>query len=300
MNSPIANRYVLITPARNEDAYIEKTIQSVIKQTIPPLKWVIVSDGSTDRTDEIVKGYLKKHKFIQLLRREGDNRRNFGSQVRAINAGYNLMQGLEYDFIGNLDADVSFGDDYYETLLKRFIDNTRLGLAGGFIFEKRNGQFKSRPFNRISSVAHAVQLFRRSCFEDIGGYVPLKYGGPDWHAEVSARRGGWEVKSFPDLPVYHHKPGLSAEGQYKGGFREGRMDYSLGSLPLFEVFRCLARVRRPYGPLYSIYRFAGFSWGYLIREERPVAKDFIEYLRKEQKRRIAMAILHPLHPAAGE
>lgn len=283
--------YVLITPARNEEAYIEKTIQAVISQTILPLKWVIVSDGSTDRTDEIVGRYLNKHPYISLLRRKGDLQRNFGSQVHAINAGYEKMQGLEYDFIGNLDADVSFQRDYYETILKRFQNDVRLGLAGGDIHEKNKGQFKARARNRPTSVAHAIQLFRRECFEDIGGYIPLKYGGPDWYAEVMARKKMWHVQSFPDLPVLHHKPTLTAEGRVKGGFRQGRMDYSLGSSPLFEVFRCLIRVgSRPYG-LYAAIRMSGFMWGYIVREDRPVPNDFIKYLRKEQSNKIVSAIL---------
>lgn len=290
MGSPKEFRYVLITPARNEEAFIENTIRSVISQTILPLKWVIVSDGSTDRTDEIAASYLKDHGFIQLLRREGDKLRNFGSQVDAINAGCKVMQGLQYDFIGNLDADVSFAREYYAQVLNKFMANDRLGLTGGYIFEKKGRDFVSRPFNRTTSVAHAVQLFRRKCFEDVGGYTPLKYGGSDAYAEVMARLKGWEVRSFSDLPVYHHKPTLTAEGKLNGGFREGRMDYSLGSSSVFELFRCLLRVQKPYGPVYAMYRFAGFVWGYLIREERPVSKDFIKYLRKEERRKLVTSV----------
>jgi len=277
-----SSKYVLITPARNEEDYIEKTIRSVIAQTILPMKWIIVSDGSTDRTDDIIGGYLEKHPFIELLRRKGDDRRNFGSQVHAINTGYEKVFGIDYDYIGNLDADVSFPSEYYRILLNRLNSRPRLGLAGGCIYEEQKGQFKPRRSNRTTSVPHAIQLFRRDCFEEIGGYIPLRYGGPDWHAEVMARMKGWEVESFSDLPVNHHKPTLTAEGKLKGGFRQGRMDYSLGSNPLFEVVKCLARVyAKPYG-LFSASRLAGFFWGYLIREKRPVSKEFIKFLRDEQ------------------
>lgn len=276
------SKYVLITPARNEEAYIGKTIQSVVSQTVLPLKWIIVSDGSTDETDNIVKDYLKEYPFIVLLRRTGDTLRNFSSQVFAFNTGYEKLRGLNYDYIGNLDADVSFQPDYYETILKRFLANPRLGLAGGYIYEEQKGQFKSRPGNRTYSVAHAVQLFRRSCFEDVGGYVPLKYGGSDWHAQVMAILKEWEVQAFTDLPVYHHKPTLTAEGNLKGGFRQGRMDHSLGSSPFFEILKCLSRTnRKPYG-LYSACRLAGFYWSYIDREERPVSKDVVKCLRKKQ------------------
>jgi len=290
--------YVLITPARNEEGYIEKTIQSVISQTVTPLKWIIVSDGSTDKTDAIVERYLSTHPFITLLRREGDAVRNFGSQVRAFRAGYEQLYRTDYDYIGNLDADVSFPPHYYETILNRLNANKGLGLAGGCIFEEQEGQFKSRPGNRVHSVANAIQLFRRNCFEEIGGYILLKYGGHDSYAEVMARLKKWEVRAFPDLHVYHHKPTLTAEGRLKGGFRQGRMDYALGSSPIFEVFKCLLRIgAKPHG-LYSISRLSGFMWGYVVREKRPVSRDFITHLRREQTRKIVLAILHPLHPMA--
>jgi poly-beta-1,6-N-acetyl-D-glucosamine synthase len=282
--------YVLITPARNEDAFIEKTIQAVISQTVLPLKWIIVSDGSTDRTDAIVENYLKKNLFMVLLRKKGDVQRNFGSQVRAFNAGYEKMQGLRYDFIGNLDADVSFQPDYYEIMLERFRESPRLGIGGGYIFEEQNEKFASRPSNRTYSVAHAIQLLRRSCFEDIGGYVPLQYGGSDSYAEVMARMKEWQVQAFTDLPVYHHKPTLTSEGKLRGGYRQGKMDYSFGYSPIFETLKCFSRFNvKPYG-LYSAYRFAGYISGYLGREQRPVSKDFMKYLRKEQSRKILAVV----------
>jgi glycosyltransferase involved in cell wall biosynthesis len=285
-NLKMANKYVLITPARNEEAFIERTIQSVISQTILPEVWVIVSDGSTDRTDKIVKSHMKKYKFISFVRRDGDDLRNFGSQVRAFNAGFRKLNGLEYDFIGNLDADVSFQSDYYEAILKKFSDCPRLGLAGGFIFEESNGKFGSRRYNRTYSVAHAVQLFRRSCFEDIGGYVPLRYGGSDSYAEATARFKGWNVKAFPELPVYHHKPTLTAEGMLMGGLRQGKMDYDLGSSIIFELLKCIARTKvKPYG-IYAGYRFAGFISGYFAKEKRGVPKEFIMELRSEQYSKI--------------
>jgi len=278
--------YVLITPARNEEAYIEKTIQAVISQTVLPRKWIIVSDGSTDNTDEIVNKYMEKYYFIKLLSIRGDAQRNFGSQVRAINTGYKQLKHKEYEFIGNLDADVSFEPTYYEHVLEKFRENPKLGLAGGFIYEERNGTFKSRVFNSVISVPHAIQLFRRECYEIIGGYIPMKYGGPDWCAEVMAGMNGWQVESFPELRVFHHKPTLTAEGILRCGFRQGLMDYSVGSHPLFEVFKCISRVKaKPY-LIYASYRMAGFISGYYRKEKKMVSDEFIKYLRREQMQRL--------------
>lgn len=276
--------YALVTAARNEEAYIEKTIKSLIVQTILPERWVIVSDGSTDRTDDIVREYMKKNDFISLICRQGDIKPNFGSQVRAINTGLETLKTAAYAFIGNLDADVSFDSTYYERVLNRFIQNPKLGLAGGFIYERQQEDFLSREFNSVNSVAHAVQLFRRECFESTGGYIALPYGGPDWVAEVTARMRGWEVAAFPELKVYHHKQGSKARGVMKDSFRQGLMDYSVGSHPLFELGKCLKRAKR--NPCEFFSRITGFILAYCRLEKRSVSSEFVNYLRKEQVGRI--------------
>src|ERR1017187_8419322 len=199
-------RFVLASAAYNEDKYIEKLMQSVVNGTRRPLRWVIVSDGSTDRTDEIVKQYAARYEFIRLHRITEDHPRNFAAQAIAINTGFGLLRDLEFDFIGNLDADITLEPTYFDALLDRFEKDSRLGVAGGYIWEEDGGQFRCRKTNSPRSVAHAVQLFRRKCLNDVGGaYIPLPYGGPDWYAEIKARMHDWEVRSFPELKVYHHR-----------------------------------------------------------------------------------------------
>jgi poly-beta-1,6-N-acetyl-D-glucosamine synthase len=287
-NSQITSTpYVLVTAAYNEEAFIEGTILSVIAQTNRPVRWMIVSDGSRDRTDDIVKRYAAQNEFIHLLRITDDHPRNFTAQVDAINAGVAQLKGLDYEFIGNLDADVSMGPEYFEQLLAKFGEDQRLGLGGGFIYEKdKEGRFRSRRTNNSRSVAHAVQLFRRDCFESIAAYVALPYGGPDSHAETMARIKGWRVAAFDELEVYHHRPSGSVGGLLHSSFRQGRMDYSLGYHPLFEVAKSLRRVwMRPY-ILGTLVRLAAFSVSYLFREKRPVSAEFIEFSRREQKQRL--------------
>lgn len=279
--------YVLVTAAYNEEALIESLIASVISQSVLPLKWVIVSDGSTDRTDEIVLDYTKLHSFIELLRIAEDHPRNFEAQANAINAGVARLTRLGYDYIGNVDSDISFGQSYFERLIDRFENDPSLGLAGGFIHEECNGKFQSRKSNRTQSVAHAVQLFRRSCFEAIGShYLPLPYGGPDWHAEVSARMKGWRVQAFPELRVLHHRPTGTAGGLLRYCFRQGLMDYSLGVHPLFEIAKLLPRfMSQPY-VLGGLLRLVGFACGYCRGEKRLVSNEFVEFLRGEQVERL--------------
>ena len=124
------NSYVLITPAHNEEDFIEKTILSVISQTVLPKKWAIVSDGSTDGTDDIIKRYAKQHDWIEFVRLPQHTDRQFAAKVHAFNAGYEKIKHSEYAIIGNLDADISFEKDYIEFLLSKFDENGKLGVAG--------------------------------------------------------------------------------------------------------------------------------------------------------------------------
>jgi poly-beta-1,6-N-acetyl-D-glucosamine synthase len=281
--------YVLVTAAYNERKIIEQVIRSIVAQTVQPYKWIIVSDGSTDGTDEIVKRYAAKHDYIELCRISEDHPRNFAAQVHAINRGLSLLSGSEYEFVGNMDADITLEPDYFEKLLNEFRDDPKLGLGGGTIYERSGkGDFKERRGNNIASVAHACQLFRRECFEQMGGaYFPLPYGGPDTHAEIVARMNCWRVMSFKNLKVFHHRPTGSVGGVLRGKFRQGKMDYSLGTLPLFEVIKLGRRTIMEPFLIGSIVRFAGFLDSYRLREGRAVPDDFVFYLRQEQRQRLA-------------
>ncbi len=239
--------YSLVTSAYNEEKYIEKLLDSVTSQTVPPKKWVIVSDGSTDRTDEIVQSYAERYSFVELYRITEDHPRNLTAQVHAINVGFARLTGVECDFIGNLDSDVSFEKTYFESLLKTLSDHPDVGLAGGYIYEEKNGKFQSRPGNTLTSVAHAVQLFRRQCFEILGGYKPFSWAGADTYAEVSLRMNGWRTESVPELKVFHHRPTGNGFGSWRYKFRGGVMDFYIGTHPLFEIVRVVRRLpAKPY------------------------------------------------------
>jgi glycosyltransferase involved in cell wall biosynthesis len=278
-------RYVLLTAAFNEEAHFAKTLSSVASQTCPPEKWVVVSDGSTDQTDAITLEYAKDHSFIELLRREKDPRHDFASKVHALTAGFEILKSLSFEFIGNLDADISFGPTYFADLFLRFEHEPHLGIAGGSIFEWDGERFRARAGNRTRSVAGAVQMFRRECFEAIGGLLPLPYGGEDWCAEVMARMRGWEVRCFPDLQVNHHRPTGEASGRLRYSYRQGLMDYSLGVHPIFDFIKISRRVR--FGnALGAVARLTGFFLATCRGDKRVVSKEFVEFLRKDQMARI--------------
>ena len=284
-------QYALITPARNEEAFIEKTIQSVISQTIRPQHWIIVNDQSTDRTGEIAQQYADEHDFMQVIHATGDAERNFGSKAKVIEFAYEHLKDKEFDYIGNLDADISFEPEYYEQILGKLEENPKLGLAGGIRYDMHEDEMRLIDPSR-NSVGGPIQLFRRECYEQIGGYVALPYGGIDAVAEICARMNGWEVRSFPEYRVYHHRPtGTAGRSVWSARLRGGYRDYTIGYHILFEFFRMLRRMvtHKPY----VIGASLGFL-GYLIAMfrgfERPVSDEMIEFLHEEQLERLKRII----------
>ena len=277
--------YVLITPARNEEAYIGRTIQSVISQTILPRKWVIVSDGSTDRTDQIVQEHLASNPWMKFVRMPERRDRNFAGKVFCFNAGYESLRNDEYDIIGNLDADISFGPDYFEFLLEKFASQPGLGVAGT-PFVEDGFQYDYR-FVNIEHVSGACQVFRRKCFEDIGGYTPIKGGGIDWVAVTTARMRGWGTRTFTEKSCLHHrKIGTGKSKILLSWFRFGKQDYYLGGHPVWEVFRCLYQLKsKPY-VVSSLMLFSGYLWAYFAKQERPISPELIQFRRKEQMQRL--------------
>ncbi len=284
------SKYILITPARNEEDYIEKTIKSVISQKILPERWIIVSDGSTDRTDEIVGQYAKAHSFIVLYRSPNDGTRNFGSKAKAVEFGYEQAKSLDFDYVGNLDADVSFDPDYFPNLIKKFEANEKLGLTGGIRFDLINGKFRETICAR-NSVGGPFQFFRRECFEAIGGYRPLEYGGIDAVAEISARMLGWEVCSFPEYKVYHYRrTGTAGFNSFRSNFRFGIKHYLIGYHPAFHLAQCVFRGVKRTSLLRPILRQVGYSWAFFRQYKRPVPDEFVTYLRMEQITRLRSSL----------
>ena len=184
--------YCLLTACRNESAFIGETIRSMIGQSLQPQVWLILDDGSTDGTADIIRQLSRGHDWIHLHQLEPRRERSFGAQYRAIMRGYEMIKNLSFDFIGALDADISFENaDYYRNVIHEFNRNPKLGIAGGVICEKENGVFRERRANAAWSVAGGVQTFRREVFDAIGGYIPLEYGGSDGLAGAMAKMKGW-------------------------------------------------------------------------------------------------------------
>ncbi|MFC1782197.1 glycosyltransferase [Planctomycetota bacterium] len=280
------NKYVLITAARNEEDFIEATLKSVTAQTILPQRWIIVSDGSTDGTDEIVTRYEKRYDFIKLIQLPARRQRNFAAKVQAVRIGYESLQEMEFDFIGNLDADASFEPDYYERVLAKFNRDEKLGVAGGTTYDKIDDKFVE-----VASTAHRVcgmiQMFRRVCYEQMGGYLELPYGGEDSAAAIMALMKGWEVKTFNDIHAFHHRRrGMSKNGVWQARVREGIRNYQLGWCSIYMLAKTLSRLHEKPYVLGSLVRLSAYLQAWLVREKRLVPDEFVSFVRQEQIRKI--------------
>jgi biofilm PGA synthesis N-glycosyltransferase PgaC len=277
--------YVLITAARNEEELIEDTIRSVIAQTARPARWVIVSDGSTDRTEEIVSRYTSVHPWMELLRMPEHKDRSFASKVHCFNAGQARIGGSPYDIIGNLDADITFDPDYFGFLLSRFAADPRLGVAGTpFIEGTEHYDFR---YANIEHVSGACQLFRRKCFEEVGGYIPVKEGGIDWIAVTTARMKGWTTRTFLEKSCLHHrKIGTGGSGNLAAIFAYGRKSYMLGGHPLWQISRAVFQIgKKPY-LVGGLLLLSGYAWGFVTRTKRPLSRELLQFYRREQMTRL--------------
>jgi glycosyltransferase involved in cell wall biosynthesis len=289
-------KYVLVTPARNEETLIEGTIRSVVSQTIQPSKWIIVSDGSTDGTDEIVKRYANDHSWIELLRMPEHRDRTFAAKAICFNAGYDKLKSRDFDLIGNLDADITFEPDYYEFLLGKFAEIPRLGVAGTPFVEdisQPQNHTYAHKFADLEHVSGACQMFRRLCFEEVGGYTPIKGGGIDWVAVTTARIRGWQTRTFVEKTCFHHrKMGTASRSRLMARLRHGQEDYYLGGHPLWQVLRGIFQMKEKPFVIGGLFLILGYFWSMAKRVQRPVSPELIVFRRSEQMTRLRKMVLH--------
>lgn len=284
MNLP---KYVLITPARNEAGFIERTIKSVVAQVVRPLRWVIVSDGSTDGTDEIVRKYATEHPWIELVHMPERQERNFAGKVLAFNTGYEQIKTLDYQVIGSLDADISFDTDYFSFLLQKLALDDQLGLVGT-PFRDASVRYDYR-FVSIEHVSGACQLFRRECFEQIGGYIPAKGGAIDRIANIASRMKGWKTRTFTEKSYVHHRAiGRAQDGRLRASLKDGAKDYAVGAHPLWMLFRVMYQMSKKPVIIGALALGWGYILSYLQETERPVSAELVSFTRREQMQRLKL------------
>ncbi len=279
-------KYFIISPVRNEAANIEKTIQSVLRQTVRPVEWIIVNDGSTDNTAKIVDACTSRINWIRAVHRKTREQRSPGTGViEAFYRGYELMKNQDWDFIVKLDGDLSFDETYFEECFSYFRRIPRLGIGGGTICQKVNNVLEAE--SKIDPRFHvrgATKIYRKACWDAIDGLI--KAPGWDTLDEIKANMLGWETLSFQNLRVLHYRFTGTADGQWKNWIKNGRANYIAGYHPAFMTLKCLRRIlQKPYF-IQSLGLFWGYISGYLQNVQQVDDPELIRYLRKQQINRL--------------
>lgn len=277
-------RYVIVTPVRDEENYLPRTIESVVGQEVRPADWVIVDDGSSDRTGEIIAQASQQHSWIRGVRRPDRGFRRPGAGIiEAFYCGYDALTCRDWEYMAKLDGDLSFAPSYFATALAKFDEDRQLGIGGGVLYHSENDV---RVLERTPAfhVRGGAKIYRRACWEEIGGlWVGL---GSDTLDEVKANMLGWTTMSFSDLHITHHRFTGATFGRWGGAVKDGKCDYVCGYHPLFMLAKCIRRMAtRPYliGGLATMYGFLTALWSRM-----PQVNDaaLIRYLRREQMARI--------------
>lgn len=254
--------YLLVSPCRNEADYMKLTLESVVSQTVKPKLWVIVDDGSTDKTPEILQDYASRYSFIQIVTRENRGHRSVGPGViEAFYYGYDQVDVSQFDFVCKFDLDLDLPPRYFEILIRRMNDNPRIGTCSGkaYFRDKTSGALISEKCGDEMSVG-MTKFYRRTCFEEIGGFVrQVMWDGIDCH---KCRQLGWIAVSWdePELNFIHLRPmGSSQQGIFTGRMRHGFGQYFMGTGLLYMSASSVFRMLHP------PYLIGGFAmlWGYV-------------------------------------
>jgi poly-beta-1,6-N-acetyl-D-glucosamine synthase len=277
-------KYIIVTPVRDEEQFVELTIRSVISQSVRPVEWVIVDDGSTDATGQILDRYANEIPWIHIVHRSDRGfRKSGGGVVEAFYEGYKAATSAAWDFVVKLDGDLTFEPEYFEKIFERFEKEPQLGVAGGTICNIVDGVKKLEECPRFH-VRGATKIYRRECWEAIEGL----HIAPGWDTidEVKANMLGWRTETFPELQLSQHRATGKAEGWWRDRVKNGRAYYICGYHPLFFAAKFFYRLAaRPYivGATAMSY---GYLSGYLGAATRIDDPGLIRYLRKEQMKRL--------------
>lgn len=283
--SDMSTRYLVITAVRDEEAHVESTIESMASQTVRPVEWIIVNDGSTDRTATIIDDSVRRHPWIHALHRQNRGfRKSGGGVVEAFNDGLRAATTKDWHFLVKLDGDLAFEPEYFSKCFDRFLTDARLGVGGGVICYLEADGSRRYEQGPAFHVRGATKIYRKECWQAIGGLWPA----PGWDTidEVKANMLGWKTQSFKELPLIHHRVTGAADGQWGNLVKNGRANYIAGYHPLFMISKCIRRAWNRPCIIGGAGLFYGYVTGHLKRIPRVDDTDMIAYLQRQQLNRI--------------
>jgi poly-beta-1,6-N-acetyl-D-glucosamine synthase len=281
-------QYIVVTPVRNEQANFSTTIESLVAQTIRPLEWLIVNDGSNDHTGSVANSAAAQHSWIRVVHRSDRGFRQPGTGViEAFYDGLAAIQTSNWEYLVKLDGDLAFAPNYFERCFERFRQHARLGIAGGLVCRQHGDTFVADSAGDPKfHVRGATKIYRRMCWEQIGGLI--KAPGWDTVDELKANMLGWKTGTFRELKVHQLKDTGSADGHWRNSVKNGVANYITGYHPLFMLLKCAKRIMaRPYGIGAGGLAW-GFASGYLRRLSRIEDTELIRYVRNQQVRRLTL------------
>jgi biofilm PGA synthesis N-glycosyltransferase PgaC len=262
--------YVIVSPVKDESAYVERTIDSIVMQTVRPRKWIIVDDGSRDATPEILSRCSQQHPWITVIRLERDAERQPGSAViRAFMAGYKEVENDDFEFVVKLDCDLEIPSNYFENLVSRFAADQRLGIASGMYQEMHAGVWTAIEMPEYHA-AGCSKMVRAECFRQISGFVPQR--GWDTVDEIRAQSMGWKTGHFPELAFHHLKTEGAGIGTLRTSLMHGQIYYLTGGGVLFFLLKVAHRALKCRPILIAgVAMLLGFLRAWITREPRLVS-----------------------------
>jgi len=276
-------RYCVITAVRDEEQFIGSTIESMVSQIVKPLEWVIVDDGSKDGSAKIVESYLAQNSWIRLIRRVDRGQRAKGGGVEAFLEAYSTLRSKDWDFLVNLDGDMTFSADYFQKCFEQFREEPALGIGGGDVYAKMDGNW--RPEQPAAyHVRGAAKIYRRQCWDALGGLWP----GLGWDTidEVKANYLGWRTQSFKTIQLFHHRLSGNRWGGWQFSVMDGEADYVVNYLPLFFFLKCIRYIFCAPFVVRSVGMMYGYLRGFLRGAPRMEERELVAYLRGQQWRRL--------------